>query len=347
MSSRSSNDSFAPYVGAGPAISLVAAAVALPSDASSVSLLDSLPPDVAAIWEAPSAALLLPHSEIPKNLPRPRVRADPAEYLLLLRRLADVDMVAFRTERPRCVNGAFGVAKSDGGTRLIIDARAANAHFRAPLDPGLPSPSDVAALACPQGESLLAAKSDLANCYHSIRMPEWLMDYFGLPSVRAGDLGLKGVDPEARVWPVCTRLAMGFNHAVYLAQQCNIRLLLDSGVRFADLVLRGNKDFDLSRPRVIVYLDDVVVVGLERHRALIDATQGGYVRTGTGKGWVFSLPKLKTARFVLAFSACTSMAAPPPTRPTPTRSSPSRPRLSTSSRAPSCRCSPSRPWWAS
>jgi len=57
----------------------------------------------------------------------------------IVRRLVDLDMVDFTTQ-PRAVNGLFGVTKDDGTTRLILDARPANALFIDPAKVVLPTP---------------------------------------------------------------------------------------------------------------------------------------------------------------------------------------------------------------
>jgi hypothetical protein len=294
-------DPFAPYAGSATAVRLVADRVSLPDNVGCVDLLDVLDDQEAAVWASADTAPLLPEQEQIANADsvRAHVFASPQEYRALLRRLLRLRMITARAARPRCVNGAFGVPKSDDTIRLIVDARPANALFARPLDPQLPTPADVATLTIPPGERVLAAKSDLSNCYHTIRVPDWLSEYFGLPAVRAGDIGLEGVDPETLVWPRLTRLAMGFSHSVRLAQRASLRLLIDSGVRFRDLLLPGNKDTSLDRPRFLLYLDDLVIMGLERHKELIDAAMRDYVGLGQRRGWVFALAKLKTARFVL------------------------------------------------
>lgn len=92
---------------------------------------------------------------------------------------------------------------------------------------------------------------------------------------------------------------MGFSHAVSLAQKCTVKLLLDSGVAAADLVLAGNRDFSLLRPRVVPYLDDVVVIGLTRHLRRVEAIQVAYVWLGMLRDWIFAIPKLKLPQHVL------------------------------------------------
>jgi hypothetical protein len=287
-----------PYGDSPTALTLIAAKVSLPSDLSSVDLLTALPREPAALWAAPSPALLLDSADVPANLPKPHVFASRSEWVLLLRRLLTVDMIDLATKEPLVVNGAFGVRKDGDSLRLIIDARRCNAHFRRPDNPLLPTPAEIARLRVPAGRRLLVAKSDLSNCYHSLKVPLWLRQYFGLPAVTAGELGLAGFPPDTLLWPCLNRLAMGFAPAVLLAQQCTLRLMLDSGFRLSDLVLPGNVDFGLDRPRAIVYLDDCVWLGLEQHRARMLQQQARYVITGVRRGWLFHPAKLRLPDFV-------------------------------------------------
>ena len=112
-----------PYAGKPKAIPLVAARVSLPADLSSVSLLDALPPEDAALWRAPNSEILLDPSDVPADLPPPHVFASHVEYVALLRRMLGVGMVAVSQRRPRVINGLFGVPKDVDSIRLIVDAR--------------------------------------------------------------------------------------------------------------------------------------------------------------------------------------------------------------------------------
>ncbi len=281
-----------PYAETPTAVRLVAAKVALPEVLSSVDLLTALPGNTAATWAAPSAAVLRDAADVPAVLPAPHVFASREQWVLLLRRLLAVNMIDVATEKPLCINGAFGVRKDADSIRLIIDARACNSFFKPPDNPLLPTPAEVARLSLPAGKRMLLAKSDLSNCYHSLRVPLWLRRYFGLPSVTAGELGLQGYDPDTVLWPTCSTLPMGFAPAVFLAQQCTLRLMVDSGLRFRDLVLPGNSDFGLDRVRCLVYLDDAVWLGLEEHRQQMLLLQAQYILAGTARGWLFSAKKL-------------------------------------------------------
>ena len=287
--------SFSPYVGVTAAIPLVAAETDLPAEGvGSVEMLPALPEADAASWAAPSSVLLRSEEELSNvTLPKAHVYATPEQYRLLLRRLLRLNMVALRTRKPLVLNGLFGVRKPDGLIRLIVDARAANLLFREPLDPALPSPADVATLALEIGQQLLIAKTDLAACFHSIRTPDWLHDLFGLPAVRAGDLGLTDVAADVWVWPVFQTLPMGFSWSVLIVQRINVRLLLRSGVIMRDLVLRGNVDVSLEHVRVVVYIDDVVFLGLRQHRERIAAAQARYIAEARSCGFVLKDVKIK------------------------------------------------------
>jgi hypothetical protein len=71
------------------------------------------------------------------------------EYLLLLKRMIDRDMISF-TDKPLAVNGLFGVDKDNGASiRLIIDARPVNSMFIPSPPVSLPTPDLVAALNVP------------------------------------------------------------------------------------------------------------------------------------------------------------------------------------------------------
>ena len=108
-----------------PHVPLVAAQVALPTDATIVPLLDLLPPAVARAYENECSVIMY--------RPYPRVRhafgASQSEYVALLRRLLFVGMVELTAAVPPVVNGLFAVSKGESSLRLIIDARPANAAW--------------------------------------------------------------------------------------------------------------------------------------------------------------------------------------------------------------------------
>ena len=222
-------------------IPLSSTKVSLPSTLIFANLLDILPPDLAALYSAPSPELLDPDGvSASEKEPAAFSVESQEEYSRLVCRLRDLGMVDF-TLTPKVVNGVFATPKDDGRQRLIIDARRGNARFLKAGDAALPGPDLLANLEVPEGEMLYAAKADLDNFYHRIRLPQWLWSYFALPPVLAEDVGLdllfgKGVS----IYPCCTTMPMGWSHAVFLAQAAHVHQATGAeGLAVADQLTRG------------------------------------------------------------------------------------------------------------
>jgi len=86
-----------------------------------------------------------------------------------------------------CVNGLFGVAKGDA-IRLIIDCRPVNALLVPSPHVALPTPDLITKFHVPLDQPLFAAKVDLSDYYHRIKMPAAWHPYFALPAVRLNHL---------------------------------------------------------------------------------------------------------------------------------------------------------------
>ena len=238
-----------------PATHLVADRVALPSDLQRVDLLERLPPDLSDFYSNPDNILLPRH--LRRSAPRAVLVRSQSDYLQVILRMYRQGMVTFM-RKPEVVNGIFCVDKKDGMLRLIIDARPANAAMRKSTKVNLPSPSLLADLQAPTGSVIYTAKADIDNFYHRLRLPSWLVPFFGLPSVRAGDLGLQGFHPDEMVHPRCLTLPMGWSHSTFLAQAVHLHLL-DTEVPALSSRDRITNDSDsrMDRPRHSVYLDDL------------------------------------------------------------------------------------------
>ena len=211
------------------AVPFVAMDVSLPAEAGTVRLTDILPSADAARLEDPSQMLRGERDPPPPRLPRggPRLYGSQEEYTALVRRIWPKGMVDF-TETPIAVNGVFCVPKDGGALRLIIDARWANAHFKDPEKVRLPTPETIASLRLSDREVLFVAKADIDNCYHRMVLPEWVRPYFALPPVRAGDIGpdvAARFGADAKVYPMCVTLPMGWSHSVVLAQKAHEHLI--------------------------------------------------------------------------------------------------------------------------
>ena len=206
-----------------PVKTLVADKVSLPAVAGTAKLLEVLPPHLAALYSKPKQLLVPPVTSL--HTKRPVMLATPVQYCILIRRMMDKGMIAF-TIRPKAVNGLFGVDKDNGAAiRLIVDARPVNSMFVPSPHVNLPTPDLIAGFHIPDGVDLYAAKIDLDNFYHRIRLPPQWWPYFALPPINSSDLQLSRFPPNTMVYPCCTTMPMGFSHAVFLAQAAHEHLI--------------------------------------------------------------------------------------------------------------------------
>jgi len=254
---------------------IVADQVSLPAVAGTVDLLAVLPPDVAAVYASDSCSGGAVSYERP-----PRFHGPKREYFRLIERLRDAGMIDFSV-RPKVVNGLFGVPKGDKQIRLIIDARPANSVFPEPPSVRLPTPDLMARVRARPGHRFFVAKSDVSDFYHRLRLPRWMSEYFALPGVRAGDIGLSDrYGDDTIIYPTCLTLPMGWSHSVFVAQSAHEWLL--SGIDGFDLsdAISGSDDFDprLRPGRCLfgVYIDDLTIIS--ESEAAVNSLQGRYVQ---------------------------------------------------------------------
>ena len=136
----------------------------------------------------------------------PVLKRSRRTYVRLLRRLHAAGLVRW-SRRCRCEVGVFTVSRKDGRLRLILDCRSANRYFLSPpgvslltaeglgrieVDPNAPSEMD----------PLAAGIIDVQNCFHRMLFDtdgpiSEIAEFFGLPPVTAGELGLASVNGEA------------------------------------------------------------------------------------------------------------------------------------------------------
>lgn len=253
-----------------PVVPLQADKVSLPSAAGTASLLDLLPPQLAAVYGNPDQLLL--SSPRPGRLPRARMDVEPSEYVKLVRRMLISGMISF-TRQPKVINGLFATPKPDGGQRLIINARPCNHHFADPPPVELPTPDIMARLVVPPGSKLYMAKVDIDNFYHRLLLPEWIWPYFALPPVSSAAVGLPG--PATLVYPCCRTLPMGWSHSVFVAQAAHEHFLVQKVGFLSRDLLTASSDYNLNRTRLQVYIDDGIFYGL--HPEDVAAVQNRYM----------------------------------------------------------------------
>ena len=214
-------------------VPLIAERISLPKQLKIVPMLDVLPPAVAAQYtEAASPALLRSSTAVLtmnflNPLRKPRVAGSRSEYLRLVKRMNDLGMLSF-TAAPKAVNGVFAVAKDADADRLIIDAQPANRLFVDSPHVALPGPSHLVQMCIPAGETMFVGKTDMADYYHHVGVPEWMQPYLALPPLSPAELASCGLPPDAP-FPMCRTLSMGFSHAVFIGQSIHEHVVYSSG----------------------------------------------------------------------------------------------------------------------
>lgn len=241
-----------------PPVPLVADRVSLPSSVGTASLLDLLPAPLASLYADPSRVVTTTVSSANR---RAFVHGGRSEYLKLVMRMHAAGMVTFLS-KPAAVNSVFCVEKADGALRLILDARAANAAHVVPPPVELPTPDLLAGLqADGSGRPLFCAGTDLSDYYYRLRLPDWLVPYFAMPSVRVSELPFLSGAPGDRLFPAFLVLPMGWSHSVFVAQQVHENVIYTrTSLQRADAVAKGN-DTVIDRVRHSIYIDDVNMFG--------------------------------------------------------------------------------------
>ena len=136
--------------------------------------------------------------------------------------------------------GMFFVRKKNGELRLILDCRPSNRHFVTPPgvylatfeafarievtgeeDGGIGGLADAVGMEA----ELALGVCDVKDCFHRMRIAEWLSEYFGLEELTAEELGVVGEEIDGRVceakdvlYPCCASLPIGFAWSLYFAQ---------------------------------------------------------------------------------------------------------------------------------
>ena len=152
----------------------------------------------------------------------PVLRSSPKVYADFCRKLDSSGLVEFRSGFKEQV-GAFTVWKKSGKQRLVIDARLANLHFDAPEKVHLATGATFANVEVDGGPAIEVGGVDIADAFYHLELVPELREFFALPGLRAGDVGLshlngKPVDVEKIVYPCLRVVPMGWTHALWLCQ---------------------------------------------------------------------------------------------------------------------------------
>ncbi len=125
---------------------------------------------------------------------------------------------------------SFAVVKNEQKDRLISWPHVQNSDFLDPPKVDLPDPFLLSRLRIAANSKLSGFALDIANMFHNIKLPVWLVPFFPLHPVRFGNLPgelQRAVMSEMRLQrrpqqssllrPTPEHLAYGFKWAVYIA----------------------------------------------------------------------------------------------------------------------------------
>lgn len=273
-----------------------AAAVSLPDPDGPrpVDMLNLLPDDLKHTYATAAGGALEQNEPIEQSLPPSYDNIEDTEYRKLIVRMHKAGMLCFLLT-VKVVVGLFAVPKGEHEQRLIVDGRRANSYFVTPAGVELPGPEHLAALRVrpaqyrqqtaaadnddgSAGLALLAgSKLDVRDCFHRLRVPEWISTYFGLRPLKLGELcfllGVKSAQdlgiPESTpadtlIYPACATVPMGFSHSCVLVQAIMTKLACRAGFDVARDFVGANQecDFVVGRAKICGFYDDWVMLSL-------------------------------------------------------------------------------------
>ena len=204
------------------------------------------------------------------------------------------------TDSPKSFCGVFFVKKSDGKRiRMIIDARGTNELFRPPpgvelltsdgfsrielVPPEGLDPGSAEYEAFMQQQKVGIGLSDVKDCFHRLRQPRWLAEYFCLDPVPASWVNMAGKTLNGRVlaaqdliYPAPGSLCMGFTWSLFFAQRVSERLMslvpsLSSSKLANDksgsIVFDRREKGEDARTHHYVYVDNLGILSVD-HRTV-------------------------------------------------------------------------------
>ena len=220
----------------------------------------------------------------------PALKHSPRKYRSFIKKLDSIHYLRY-TLHPVEMAGIFFVKKSDGRRiRMIVDGRGANLRLRDPPSVSLSTAETFSRIEMTVPEDLLhdkdgrerffeslevcVALSDVKDCFHRIRQPEWMCRLFCLLPIEARHVGLTGqlldgvvLQSNDLVYPMPGSLAMGCSWSLYFAQKINeYQFKLSPGLSCSDLKHDRGAPLviDPSDPHALshyVYVDNLGIIG--------------------------------------------------------------------------------------
>ena len=218
----------------------------------------------------------------------PKLRRNQRMYHSFIKKLHNAGYLVF-TQTPKAHVGVFFVKKTDEKIRLIIDARGPNKLFKDPPGVDLLSSDGFARteVMMPDGVargseaydsfleafSLSVGLSDVKDCFHRLKQPMWLSEYFRLLPIKASLLKMEGtylggklLEADDEIYPCPGSLCMGFSWSLYFAQEINQGLM-----KLAPSLSISHLAADRERPMTFGTKEDTVhPVDMVRHYVYVD-----------------------------------------------------------------------------
>ena len=178
----------------------------------------------------------------------PLLRNHPRTYKRFIQKLHAADYLVY-TQKPKSFCGVFFAHKADGKKiRMIIDARGSNRLFREPPGVQLLTSDGFSRIELVAPEDLMPGSeeyekfisgrkvhmglSDVKDCFHRLRQPKWLSEYFCFDGIPAKWVGMHGcvldgvmLEPDSIIFPAPGSLSMGFTWSLFFAQKINERMM--------------------------------------------------------------------------------------------------------------------------
>ncbi|CAK0790921.1 unnamed protein product, partial [Prorocentrum cordatum] len=205
---------------------------------------------------------------------------NPRLYKKVLHRLVSSHLVEFHTDALSSV-GMFFVYKKSGALRLILDGRIPSQLFDEPPKVKLATGAAFSQLRVDSREPVCVAGVDIADAFYTMLLPPWLRRYFGLPKIRAGELGIsvdangRPVAPTQWVHPCFRCPPMGFSLSLWLCQSVNEIVSRRAGLVRPERVLVDRLPAPVVDSGVVhtEYVDNFVALSLSEASAIAAARQ--------------------------------------------------------------------------
>jgi len=169
------------------------------------------------LWE------LQDNAEVIKPYMDRTLAGDKPAYVRFVKQLESIGVLRWCASAKERAT-VFFVKKKSGKLRLVVDARRSNRRFRDPPGVELATAESLGMIEVDDDTEVFISTGDVRDAFYRFKIDIELSRYFGLPPVRAEELGLRELEGEQLtgdrwVHPCFAVLPMGFKWSLYLVQE--------------------------------------------------------------------------------------------------------------------------------